>query len=145
MRWGRILPIMVIVSAGGASAQTPSPALQQSKPQGQAAWPAQPPQQSTWPQQHQAAAPGPPMVAMGAPGGVQPLCFAQFINLRTEVETHGAAAKAASDRHVQRGELCKLVTALSAASNKLTKFTVAKANECGIPADVRSRGWARRN
>jgi hypothetical protein len=76
------------------------------------------------------------MVAMGAPGGVQPLCFAQFINLRTEVETHGAAAKAASDRHVQRGELCKLVTALSAASNKLTKFTVAKANECGIPAEA---------
>jgi hypothetical protein len=92
MGWGRILPVVVVLSAGGAAAQTPWPAqqqpqpqqqapwpaqqqsqpqgpsawpAQQSKPQGQAAWPSQQPQQSqgqSWPQQHQAAAPGATMM-----------------------------------------------------------------------------------
>jgi hypothetical protein len=168
MGWGRILPVMVILSASGAAAQTPWPTQQQSQqqqapwpaqqqsqpqPQGQAAWPAQQPQQSqgtpAWPQHHQAAAPGAPMGApamspvpgmmspMGAPGGGQPPpCFAEFTKLRTDVEKHGAAAKAANERHVQREEFCKLITALSAASNRWFKFTVAKAKECGIPSDA---------
>jgi hypothetical protein len=167
MGWGRILPVIVVLSAGSAAAQTPWPAQQQSQPQqqqapwpvqqqqsqpqGQAAWPAQQPQQSqgqaAWPSQHQASMPGAPMSPMAAPGagtmsptgaagGQPPPCFQEFLKLRTEVEKRGAAAKAGNERHVQREELCKLVSALSAASATWTKYTATKAKECGIPADA---------
>jgi hypothetical protein len=126
MGWGRVLPIMVILSVI-AAAQTPPPWQQQ--PQQSQGTPA-------WPQPGQAAAPGAPMVPMGPAGASQPPCFAEFLRLRSEVEKQGVAAKAANERHVQREEFCKLITALSVASSKWAKFTVSKGKDCGIPPDA---------
>src|SRR5215471_3898913 len=87
MGWGRILPVVLVLVASSAAAQTPWPTqqqpqqqqapwpAQQSQPQGQTAWPAQQPQQlhaaPAWPQ-HQAAAPTGPMTATAGPAMAPP-------------------------------------------------------------------------
>jgi hypothetical protein len=70
MGWGRILPVVVVLWAGGAAAQAPWPAQQPQ--QQQAPWPGQQPppqQQAPWPgqQQGQAAAPAQPKAAWPSP------------------------------------------------------------------------------
>src|SRR6516225_8734971 len=74
MGWGRILPVVLVLVASSAAAQTPWPTQQQPQQQ-QGPWPAQQPQQSqaapAWPQ-HQAAAPAAPMTPMGAPAMAPP-------------------------------------------------------------------------
>jgi hypothetical protein len=69
-------------------------------------------------------------------GGQEPPCIAEFTKLRMETEKRGAAAKAANERHAQREEFCKIVTALWAAADKWSKFTEAKAKGCGIPGEA---------
>src|SRR5262245_12375384 len=67
MGWGRVLPVMVVVWAGGAAAQAPWPA-QQPQQQQQAPWPGQQP-----PQQQQAPWPGQqPPAQRQAPWPAQP-------------------------------------------------------------------------
>jgi hypothetical protein len=127
--------------------------------QGQQAWPGQkqaaqePAQpQAAWPSPQQPnAGPVAPMMGMGGGGGggmmspmggspggggQAPPCFAEFTKLRGEFEKTGAAAKAANEKHVAREEFCKVITALSGASNRWTRYTVAKAAGCGIPAEA---------
>jgi hypothetical protein len=131
---------------------------QQPQQQQQASWPSQQqqaPAQGAWPAQ-QAAMPAAPMMPpgggmapgggaphgagmmspMGPGGGQAPPCFTEFTKLRTEVEKHGAAAKAANEQHVAREELCKVFTNLSSSMTKWARFTAAKAKECGIPPDA---------
>jgi hypothetical protein len=158
MGWGRILPVGIVLWASAAAAQAPWPAQQpqqqqqawpgQQQPQGQAAWPSSPAQASQqggapWPDQHAAAGAPPPL--MGGPGmspmgggggGGAPPCFTEFTKLRTEVEKRGAAAKAANERHAQREEFCKVITALAVAADKWAKFTEKEAKGCGIPGDA---------
>ena len=166
MGWGRILPVVLVLVASSAAAQTPWPTqqqpqqqqapwpAQQSQPQGQGAWPAQQPQQSqsapAWPQ-HQAAAPAAPMTPMGAPamappgggmmspmggGGQPPPCAAVLNKLHAEAEKRGAEAKAGQEKRVPREELCKLVTNLVAAEGKFTNTAEKEARNCGIPPEA---------
>jgi hypothetical protein len=157
MGWGRILPVGIVLWASAAAAQAPWPAQQPQQqqqapwpgqqPQGQAAWPSSPTQASQqgggsapWPGQQSAAPPpmmgSPGMSPMGGGGGGAPPCFIEFTKLRTEVEKRGAAAKAANERHAQREEFCKVITALAGAAEKWAKFTEKEAKGCGIPGDA---------
>jgi hypothetical protein len=78
---------------------------------------------------------------MGAPpsaggGGSAPPCVAEFGRMREDVQKKGAAAKQASERHVPREELCKLITAYGAAEQKWLKFTEQGVSSCGIPPEI---------
>jgi hypothetical protein len=78
---------------------------------------------------------------MGAPpgaggGGSAPPCVAEFGKMREDVQKKGAAAKQASEKHVPREELCKLITAYSAAEQKWLKFTEQGVSACGIPSEI---------
>jgi hypothetical protein len=87
------------------------------------------------------------MSPMGAPpqaspfggGGGAPPCMAEFAKLRDDVEKRNVAAKAAGARKVNREEMCKHITAFSAAFLKWVKYTEANVKSCGIPAEVVSQ------
>src|SRR5262249_52780179 len=153
--------VIVTVSAA-ANAQAPWP---NSQPQGQTAWPssqpqAQPqqapwpnsapapqpqPQQAPWPNAAPQAQPmaAPPMAAppmggggFGGPTAEQQECMTKFTVLRSEVEKRGMAAKAGSEKQVSREEMCKLVTAYSAAEIKWVKYAEGNMSKCGIPKEI---------
>ncbi|HSV22449.1 MAG TPA: hypothetical protein VLJ17_05405 [Xanthobacteraceae bacterium] len=69
-------------------------------------------------------------------GGAMPPCFAEFAKLREEVQKKGLAAKAAGQRKVAREEMCKHISAYSAAELKWVKYTEANVASCGIPVQV---------
>jgi hypothetical protein len=74
---------------------------------------------------------------MSAPsGGGMPPCMSEFQRLRQDTEKRGAAAKAGSDKKVNREEMCKLVGAYADAEAKWVKYTVDNASVCSIPADA---------
>ena len=79
---------------------------------------------------------------MGAPppgaggGGNQPPCVAEFSRMREDVQKKGAAAKQASEHHVPREELCKLITIYGAAEGQWLKFTEKGVSACGIPPEI---------
>jgi hypothetical protein len=77
---------------------------------------------------------GPP--PMSPQGGGMPPCMEEFTKLREEVQKRGAAAKTASQHKATREEMCKHITAYSAAELKWVKFTEAGISSCGIPAQV---------
>jgi hypothetical protein len=62
--------------------------------------------------------------------------MAEFAKLREDVQTKGLAAKAAGARKVSREEMCKHITAYSAAELKWVKFTESNVTSCGIPVQV---------
>jgi hypothetical protein len=70
------------------------------------------------------------------PNAVQQECMTQFTSLRSDVEKRGMAAKAAGEKKATREEMCKLVTAYSAAELKWIKFAEGSASKCGIPKDI---------
>ena len=80
--------------------------------------------------------------AMGGPpgggggGGSSPPCVTEFGKMREDVQKKGAAAKQASEKHVPREELCKLITAYGAAEQKWLKFTEQGVSACGIPPEI---------
>ena len=79
--------------------------------------------------------------AMGGPpggggGGSPPPCVTEFGKMREDVQKKGAAAKQASEKHVPREELCKLITAYGAAEQKWLKFTEQGVSACGIPPEI---------
>jgi len=89
--------------------------------------------------------PAPAMSPMGAPppmaspfggGGGMPPCMTEFARLREDVQKRGLAAKAAGQRKVSREEMCKHITAYSAAELKWVKYTEGNITSCGIPAEV---------
>jgi len=63
-------------------------------------------------------------------------CVAEFGKLREDVQKCGLAAKAASQYKVSRGEMCKHITAYSAAELKWVKYVETNAATCGFPAAV---------
>jgi hypothetical protein len=69
-------------------------------------------------------------------GGGPPPCMAEFTKLREDVQKQGLAAKAAGQRKATREEMCKHVTAYSAAELKWVKFTEANVSTCGIPPQI---------
>jgi hypothetical protein len=82
---------------------------------------------------------GPPPQASpfgGGGGGGMPPCMAEFGKLRDDVQKRGLAAKAAGQRKVSREEMCKHITAYSAAELKWVKYTETNVTSCGIPAEV---------
>src|SRR5215471_232856 len=68
-----------------------------------------------------------------------PPCRAKFAELRDDVQQKGLAAKAASQRKASREEMCKHITAYSAAELKWVKFTETNVTKCGIPVQVLSQ------
>jgi len=78
----------------------------------------------------------PPQASPFGGGGGTPPCMAEFAKLRDDVQKRGLAAKAAGQRKVSREEMCKHITAYSAAELKWVKYTEANVTSCGIPAEV---------
>jgi hypothetical protein len=113
-------------------------------------WPSDSPRAGTaapWPGERAPSAspmPAPAMSPMMAPpqaspfggGGGAPPCMAEFARLRDDVQKRGLAAKAAGQRKVSREEMCKHITAYSAAELKWVKYTEGNITSCGIPAEV---------
>jgi hypothetical protein len=69
-------------------------------------------------------------------GGSAPPCVGEFSKMREDVQKKGIAAKQASEKHVTREELCKLITVYSAAEGQWLKFTEKGVSACGIPAEI---------
>jgi hypothetical protein len=65
-----------------------------------------------------------------------PPCMTEFSKLRDDVQKRGLAAKAAGARKAPREEMCKHITAYSAAELKWVKFTESNVTTCGIPVQV---------
>jgi len=65
-----------------------------------------------------------------------PPCVAEFGKLREDVQKCGLAAKAASQHKVSREEMCKRITAYSAAELKWVNYVETNAAICGFPAEV---------
>jgi hypothetical protein len=76
--------------------------------------------------------------AQASSAAAQPLpeCVTQFTAIRSDVEQRGLAAKAASEKHASRAEMCKLVTAYGAAESKWIEFAEGNMSKCGIPKDI---------
>jgi hypothetical protein len=56
-----------------------------------------------------------------------------FIPLRDDAQKKGTAIGAAQKRHADRQEMCKLLTAFSAAEAKATQFLEKNKTWCGVP------------
>jgi hypothetical protein len=63
-------------------------------------------------------------------------CMAAFVPLREEAERRGKLIKAASERHAQPDEACKLFGNYSQAEIKMIKYIDSHAAKCGIPQQV---------
>jgi hypothetical protein len=72
-------------------------------------------------------------------GGNPPPCVTEFSKMREDVQKKGLAARQASEKHVAREELCKLITIYGAAEQKWLKFTEQGVSACGIPAEIVSQ------
>ncbi len=59
-----------------------------------------------------------------------------FMPLREEAEKRGKLIKAASDRHAQPAEACKLIENFNQAEMKMIKYVETNMAKCGIPAQV---------
>ena len=60
----------------------------------------------------------------------------EFAPLREEAERRGKMIKAASDRHAQPDEACKLIGNFGQAEIKMIKYVEAHSANCGIPAQI---------
>src|SRR3981189_182351 len=78
------------------------------------------------------AAAGPPPQA----GGPSEACMKAFVPLREEAEKRGKLIKAASERHAQPEEACKLIESYSQAEVKMIKYVQLNSTKCGIPPEI---------
>jgi hypothetical protein len=83
------------------------------------------------PTQPMGAAPPPP----GATGPSE-ACMKGFVPLREEAEKRGKLIKAASERHAQPDEACKLIEHYSAAELKMMEYVKVNSTKCGIPPQI---------
>ena len=60
----------------------------------------------------------------------------EFAPLREEAERRGKMIKAASDRHAQPDEACKLIGNFGQAEIKMIKYVEAHSASCGIPPQI---------
>ena len=81
-----------------------------------------------------------PMQPMGAPpraaGGPSEACMKNFVPLREEAEKRGKLIKAASERHAQPDEACKLIENYSQAEVKMIEYVKVNSTKCGIPPQI---------
>jgi hypothetical protein len=89
----------------------------------------------------QQAAPVQMMPGMPGMGGMQaappsPSPCNGFLPLRDDAQKKGAAIAAAEKRHVERQELCKVVTAFSSAEEKAAVFLEKNKAMCGVPNEA---------
>lgn len=75
---------------------------------------------------------GPPPQA----GGANEACMKNFVPLREEAEKRGKLIKAASERHAQADEACKLIESFSQAELKMIKYIRLNSAKCGIPPQI---------
>jgi hypothetical protein len=80
-----------------------------------------------------AGAMGPPPQAAGGPSDA---CMKGFVPLREEAEKRGKLIKAASERHAQPEEACKLIGDFSQAEFKMLKYVQLNSTKCGIPPQI---------
>jgi hypothetical protein len=80
-----------------------------------------------------AAPMGPPPQAAGGPSEA---CMKGFVPLREEAEKRGKLIKAASERHAQPDEACKLIESFSQAELKMVKYVQLNSTKCGIPPQI---------
>ena len=59
-----------------------------------------------------------------------------FVPLREEAEKRGKLIKAASERHAQPEEACKLIKNYSQAELKMMEYVKANTTKCGIPPQI---------
>jgi len=98
-------------------------------------------QQSAFPSNGAAPiAGGAPTQPMGAPppgaAGPSDACMKAFVPLREDAEKRGKLIKAASERHAQPDEACKLHEAYSKAESKMMEYIKVNATKCGIPPQI---------
>ena len=133
MMSGRALALAAIVAASSVAAHAQTLPWPSTAPQapGAAPWPTAAP-----------AGPPPSMPAAPAPGGpmgppgmtaTQQECLSRFNELRDDVEKQAMGAKAASEKHATREQMCGLVTAYSSAEAKWIKYSDDNMAKCGIP------------
>ncbi|HEV7635909.1 MAG TPA: hypothetical protein VGO54_10800 [Bradyrhizobium sp.] len=83
---------------------------------------------------------GAPTQPMGAPpqgaAGPSEACMKGFVPLREEAEKRGKLIKAASDRHAQPDEACKLIESYSKAEVKMMEYVKLNSTKCGIPPQI---------
>jgi hypothetical protein len=84
---------------------------------------------------------GAPTQPMGAPppgagGGPSDACMKNFVPLREDAEKRGKLIKAASERHAQPDEACKLLEAYSKAEFKMMEYVKVNSTKCGIPPQI---------
>jgi hypothetical protein len=88
---------------------------------------------------HAASAQMPGMPGMpgmqGAPAPAPSPCDG-FVPLREDAQKKGAAIGAAQKSHVDRQEMCKLITVFSAAEGKAVQFLEKNKTWCGVPDQV---------
>ena len=77
--------------------------------------------------------PSPGMPGMGLQAAPGPSPCEGFFPLRDDAQKKGAAIAAAEKRHVERQELCKIVTTFSAAEEKAALFLEKNKALCGVP------------
>jgi hypothetical protein len=100
-------------------------------------------QQSAFPSNGAAPiAGGAPTQPMGAPppgpgaAGPSEACMKGFVPLREEAEKRGKLIKAASDRHAQPDEACKLLENYSSAELKMMEYVKVNSTKCQIPPQI---------
>ena len=59
-----------------------------------------------------------------------------FVPLREEAEKRGKLIKAASERHAQPDEACKLIENYSQAELKMMEYVKLNSTKCGIPPQI---------
>jgi hypothetical protein len=83
---------------------------------------------------------GAPTQPMAAPpqgaAGPSEACMKGFVPLREEAEKRGKLIKAASDRHAQPEEACKLIESYSKAELKMMEYIKLNSAKCGIPPQI---------
>jgi hypothetical protein len=119
--------------AAGAGNASPFPSVNGAAPV------AAPPPQSSFPAAGAAPFPsggfgGPPSPPTAQAGAEA--CMKGFIPLREEAEKRGKMIKAASDRHAQPAEACKLIENFSQSEVKMIKYVESNLAKCGIPAQI---------
>jgi hypothetical protein len=80
-----------------------------------------------------------PAASLFGVGGVTSPCMAEFAELRDDAQKRGLAAKAAGQLKAGREEMCKQITAYSAAELKWVKYTEDNATSCAIPTELVSQ------
>jgi len=75
---------------------------------------------------------------MGPPqaGGPSEACMKGFVPLRENAEKRGKMIKAASERHAQPEEACKLIGEYSQAEVKMIEYVKLNSTKCGIPPQI---------